>query len=155
GNALTFSCPFHGWAFRCNGELAGIPYREAYAPEFLRDTDLGLGKVPRLGRYRGFVFVSLAATGVAFEDFMRPLKRGIDNLLDRAPEGELIADNGVHRYAYKGNWKHQIENGIDEYHPPFSHASTVKDGRQMARAYGAAGYRYATKQNERPEATGR
>lgn len=152
GNATVFTCPFHGWAFRCNGELAGIPFRGAYDDDFLAQTDLGLAKVPRLGRYRGFVFVSLAATGVSFDDFMLPLKRGIDNLLDRSPEGEVIADSGVHRYGYKGNWKLQIENGIDEYHPPFSHASTIgKDGQQIKRAYGTAGYRYTNKADERPE----
>ncbi len=154
GNAPNFTCPFHGWVFRCNGELAGIPYRESYSPEFLAQTNLGLAPVPRLGRYRGFVFVSLSAEGVPFESYLAPLKVGIDNLLDRAPEGELIADNGLHRYAYKGNWKHQIENGIDEYHPPFSHASTIKDGKQMARAYGSEGFHYTNK-NEKSEDVGR
>jgi benzoate/toluate 1,2-dioxygenase subunit alpha len=45
---------------------------------------------------------------------------------------------GVHKYRYRGNWKMQMENGLDEYHPPFSHASTVKpDGRQVQRAHGS------------------
>src|ERR1700712_2970566 len=132
GNATIFQCPFHGWAFRCNGQLAGIPFKGSYSPEFLETTNLDLARVPRVGRYRGFVFLSLAADGVPFDAFILQLKRGIDNLLDRSPGGEVIADSGVHRYEYKGNWKLQIENGIDEYHPPFSHASTVgKDGQQM------------------------
>ena len=50
---------------------------------------------------------------------------------------------GVHRYEFRGNWKMQIENGMDEYHPPFSHASSVKKGgHQMQRAYGSTdGYK--------------
>ncbi len=154
GNAQLLQCPFHGWAFRPTGELAGIPFRGAYSQEFFDNTDLNLAKVPRIGRYRGFVFVSLASDGVPFDLFIMQLKRGIDNLLDRAPEGEVIADNGVHRYEYKGNWKLQIENGIDEYHPPFAHASTVgKDGQQLKRAFGTTGYRYANNKDERPEET--
>jgi benzoate/toluate 1,2-dioxygenase alpha subunit len=156
GNSRVFQCPFHGWAFRCDGELAGIPFKGAYSEAFLQGAELGLAHVPRLGRYRGFVFVSLAASGVPFDVFILQLKRGIDNLLDRAPGGEVVADSGVHRYEYKGNWKLQIENGIDEYHPPFSHASTVgKDGQQMKRAFGTTGYKYSNKKDEKPDQTAR
>jgi len=28
---------------------------------------------------------------------------------------------GVHKYGYKANWKFQIENGMDGYHPNFTH----------------------------------
>ena len=43
----------------------------------------------------------------------------------------------MHRYAYNGNWKLQVENVLDSYHVPFGHASTVnKRGVQFARREG-------------------
>jgi Phenylpropionate dioxygenase and related ring-hydroxylating dioxygenases, large terminal subunit len=43
----------------------------------------------------------------------------------------------MHRYAYNGNWKLQVENVLDSYHVPFGHASTVnKQGVQFARREG-------------------
>jgi len=93
--------------------------------------------VPRVQIYRGFVFASLSASGASFEDQIGPVKGNIDDLVDRAPDGELAFDMGQHRYAYDGNWKLQVENVLDSYHVPFGHASTVnKDGVQFARREG-------------------
>jgi phenylpropionate dioxygenase-like ring-hydroxylating dioxygenase large terminal subunit len=83
------------------------------------------------------VFASLAAKGPSFEDHIGPMKGNIDDLVDRAPAGELALDAGMHRYTYAGNWKLQVENVLDSYHVPFGHASTVnKQGVQFARREG-------------------
>jgi benzoate/toluate 1,2-dioxygenase alpha subunit len=140
GNTNRFACPYHGWTFRTNGEISGIPFRSAYPEEFLKDENLSLARVARVENYRGFVFASAAETGPSLEDYIGPLKDGIDNLLDRSPTGEVIVAAGVHRYGFKGNWKMQMENGMDEYHPPFSHVSTVRPGgQQLQRAYASKG----------------
>src|SRR6266567_1205893 len=78
-----------------------------------------------------------AAKGASFEDHIGPMKRNIDDLVDRAPDGALALDAGMHRYAYGGNWKLQVENVLDSYHVPFGHASTInKQGVQFARREG-------------------
>ncbi len=65
------------------------------------------------------------------------MKGSIDDLVDRAPDGEIAFDAGMHRYIYRGNWKLQVENVLDSYHVPFGHASTVnKQGVQFARREG-------------------
>ena len=65
------------------------------------------------------------------------MKGNIDDLVDRAPDGTLALDAGMHRYVYNGNWKLQVENVLDSYHVPFGHASTVnKQGVQFARREG-------------------
>ena len=93
--------------------------------------------MPRVGEYRGFVFASLAPTGASFEDHIGPIKSNIDDLVDRAPDGTLAFDLGMHRYVFNGNWKLQVENVLDSYHVPFGHASTVnKEGVQFARREG-------------------
>lgn len=136
GNAKQFECLYHGWTYDTNGDLLGVSVPEGNAPQFdMRD--FGLARVPRVGEYRGFVFASCAADGMAFEDFLGPMKPNVDDLVDRSPDGELLVDAGVHRYMFRGNWKLQIENVLDSFHVPFSHASTVdKKGEQFSRREG-------------------
>lgn len=136
GHAARLTCLYHGWAFDTDGTLAAVPIPEGCAAGF-RKSDFNLASLPRVEEYRGFVFASLSPTGISFEDQMGPVKRNIDDLVDRAPDGELAFDLGVHRYAYDGNWKLQVENVLDSYHVPFGHASTVnKQGVQFARREG-------------------
>jgi phenylpropionate dioxygenase-like ring-hydroxylating dioxygenase large terminal subunit len=136
GHAARLACLYHGWTYDTDGTLLGVPIPEGCAAGFLKDA-FGLARVPRIGEYRGFVFASLAARGTSFEDHIGPVKSNIDDLVDRAPDGALALDLGVHRYVYNGNWKLQVENVLDSYHVPFSHASTVnKDGVQFARREG-------------------
>ena len=102
-----------------------------------RKSEFGLAKAPRMGEYRGFVFVSMARKGISFEEFLGPMKANIDDLVDRAPDGEISLDAGMHRYFFRGNWKLQVENVLDSYHVPYSHASTVnKKGEQFSRREG-------------------
>jgi benzoate/toluate 1,2-dioxygenase subunit alpha len=136
GNAGRLTCCYHGWSFDTDGRLAAVPVPEGCAADF--DTQaFGLARAPRVGEYRGFVFASLVAKGASFEDHIGPMKGNIDDLVDRAPDGELALDAGMHRYVYSGNWKLQVENVLDSYHVPFGHASTVnKQGVQFARREG-------------------
>ncbi len=41
--------------------------------------------------------------------------------VDLSPLGEIDARGGIHKYSYRGNWKMQIENSMDGYHPNFVH----------------------------------
>ncbi len=136
GHAPRLTCCYHGWTFDTDGALVGVPVPEGCAENFDKG-EFGLARAPRVGEHRGFVFASLAASGPSFEDHIGPMKGNIDDLVDRAPAGELAFDAGMHRYVYNGNWKLQIENVLDSYHVPFGHASTVnKQGVQFARREG-------------------
>jgi phenylpropionate dioxygenase-like ring-hydroxylating dioxygenase large terminal subunit len=138
----TIRCGYHGWTFRTNGELLLAPMRDAYAGRYdMNDhKSFGLARVPRVASYRGFIFASLAPKEDPLPDlpeFLGEGRRCIDLLVDRAPEGEVDVSGGVHKYIVRGNWKAQIENLNDNYHPPFSHASTVSaDQRQFRRRVG-------------------
>jgi phenylpropionate dioxygenase-like ring-hydroxylating dioxygenase large terminal subunit len=136
GHAPRLVCCYHGWTFDTDGRLVTVPVAEGCAAGF--DTAaFGLARAARVGEYRGFVFASLASKGSSFEDHIGPMKGNIDDLVDRAPDGELALDAGMHRYVYNGNWKLQVENVLDSYHVPFGHASTVnKQGVQFARREG-------------------
>jgi benzoate/toluate 1,2-dioxygenase alpha subunit len=136
GNARYMSCLYHGWTYDTEGKLISVPIPEDCAKSFDNGA-MGLAPAPRADSYRGFVFASLAPIGISFEDHIGSMKANIDDLVDRAPEGRLALDAGMHRYTYRGNWKLQLENVLDSYHVPFGHASTVnKSGVQFARREG-------------------
>ena len=53
GNAASFTCAYHGWTYRNDGRLAGVPYlKEAYYGE-LRARGLGAQPVAQLDNYKG------------------------------------------------------------------------------------------------------
>ncbi len=136
GNLKSLTCLYHGWSYDTDGTLLDVSMPEGAAPHF-KKSEFGLAKAPRMGEYRGFVFVSMARKGISFDEFLGPMKANIDDLVDRAPDGEISLDAGMHRYFFRGNWKLQVENVLDSYHVPYSHASTVnKKGEQFSRREG-------------------
>ncbi len=122
GNAKVFRCAYHGWTYRNTGELAAVTYQDGYGAGF-RKEELGLTAVPRMGVYRGFVFGSLCPTGISLEQHLGRATEQLDLFVELSPEGELEVRSGVNKYSYPANWKLQIENAIDGYHPNFVHQS--------------------------------
>ena len=135
GNAGRFRCPYHGWTFGLDGGLVGVPLRPGYPDSFnLKDPALALAPVPRIALYRGFIFGSWAETGPELLAYLGPIKSAIDDLVDRAPDGEVEVGGGVHRHAYRGNWKLQMENLNDYAHPAFAHESSITAAKSAPRA---------------------
>jgi len=138
GRRNHFTCLYHGWTYDTDGSLVHVPVPEGCSTAFDKRR-FGLAQVPRVAEYRGFVFASFATSGPSFDEHIATVRANIDDLVDRAPAGEIAFDAGVHRYVYRGNWKLQVENVLDSYHVPFSHASTVnRKGEQFARREGDA-----------------
>jgi nitrite reductase/ring-hydroxylating ferredoxin subunit len=132
GNARSFICPYHGWSFATDGALEGVPHRQSYPDGFrLDDPGRPLFQAPRVESYRGFVFASLAASGPSLTEHLGPMTEAFDNLVDRAPEGEVeISDHGF-RLEYRGNWKMHHENANDVFHPSFVHESSITAARRL------------------------
>ena len=101
GNARQFACPYHGWVFDTDGALRSVPMPQGYgadaATKFAR---LGLTRVARVQEYRGFIFASLASSGPTLAEHLGPIVSSFDDLLDRAPEGEIEIAGGVFKQAY-------------------------------------------------------
>ena len=135
GNTRIFRCPYHGWSYRCNGSLAGIPLRSAYPEDIdFDDREYNMRRVPRVDSYRGFVFASLSDKGPNLDRYLNGIKRSLDDLVDRAPDGTISFRSGVNRYTVRSNWKNQMDNAVDLPHGSFVHASTLdKSGRQFSR----------------------
>jgi phenylpropionate dioxygenase-like ring-hydroxylating dioxygenase large terminal subunit len=141
GNAKLFRCPYHSWAYRNDGSLIGVPDRDGYGPAFdPGDPKLGLRPVARVASYRGFVFGCHAPTGAGGPDlptYLGGLASAIDNLVDRAPAGQVSRFGGRLQMEYAGNWKLFMENAVDLVHPGFVHASSVDAARAEPAAAGA------------------
>jgi phenylpropionate dioxygenase-like ring-hydroxylating dioxygenase large terminal subunit len=121
GSARSFTCPYHGWTFANDGSLKGYPFPSGY--EGVDRTTLGLGKVARLGNYRGFIFASMAAEGPTLEQHLGAAMGAIDALCETSPEGQVEITAGFLKHKVKANWKFLVENETDGYHPSFVHAS--------------------------------
>jgi len=126
----VFTCMYHGWSFRTDGALAGVPVPEDYAGTGfdLRDPRNGLGRVARVENYRGFVFASLAPEGPDFEEFAGGALAGFDNMIDRAPDGVEVAGD-CFRVIQHSNWKIFLENMFDNVHPRVVHQSSARGAK--------------------------
>lgn len=121
GSSSSFRCPYHGWTYRNTGELLGYPYNKGYGGK--NKLELGMGKVPRVASYQGFVFGSLAADGPSLEEHLGAAAGEIDRLVGLSPEGKVALDAGWLRHRTRSNWKFLAENETDGYHPQFVHGS--------------------------------
>lgn len=140
GNGKVLQCMYHGWAFRHNGRLAGVPLRRDFPESVLAEPCVAMNSLPRVDEYRGFVFASFNSEVMPLTDYLGDAAIGIDELVERSPVGKIELSGGCHRYTFEGNWKYQLENMADMYHPAATHASTVNDeGLQFKRRPGAKG----------------
>ncbi|MEU7812839.1 aromatic ring-hydroxylating dioxygenase subunit alpha [Pseudonocardia sp. NPDC049154] len=121
GNSSSFRCPYHGWTYRNNGDMLGYPFHQGYGGR--NKLSLGLGRVPRVGVYQGFVFGSFAEDGPSLEEHLGEAKGEIDRLVRLSPEGEVEITAGFLKHKARANWKLLAENETDGYHPQFVHAS--------------------------------
>jgi phenylpropionate dioxygenase-like ring-hydroxylating dioxygenase large terminal subunit len=122
GNSSAFRCPYHGWTFANDGRLLGYPFNSGYDGTKLK-SELGLGRVPRVEQYRGFVFGSFAADGPSLAEHLGDAADAFDRLCRLSPEGELELTAGWVKHRAKANWKMLLENETDGYHPQFVHSS--------------------------------
>jgi phenylpropionate dioxygenase-like ring-hydroxylating dioxygenase large terminal subunit len=129
----TFRCPYHAWTYRTDGTLLQIPLKEGYDGTRLSDSEAsrGLQPVRNVESYRGFVFARLSEKGLGFHEYFGGSLSSIDNLADRAPEGELEITGGCLRYLHNCNWKMYVENLNDTMHPMIAHASSAGTARKI------------------------
>jgi p-cumate 2,3-dioxygenase alpha subunit len=118
GNAKSFQCCYHAWTFRNNGELIGVPHRDAYGENF--DASEFNMVEPRSESYKGFVFVNFDRDAESLEDYLSGAKEYLDLVADQSPIGmEVIG--GTQKYSIRANWKLLGENSIDGYHAAHNH----------------------------------
>ncbi len=122
GNASTFQCAYHGWAYNNSGDLVGVPYQKAYGADFDKSRH-GMRVPARVSTYRGFIFVSYTPEGPTIEEHLGNAREVLDRYIDISPTGRLRLDAGYNRIQLDCNWKMYVENSSDNYHNNFVHVS--------------------------------
>lgn len=129
GNASHFRCPYHGWSYRNDGRLAGLPFhRDAYGGEagFPRKGQ-ALLPAPSLASHNGLIFISLDPDAPPLRDYLGDFTFYLDYYTKQSAGG--IELRGPQRWRIKANWKIGAENFAgDMYHTPHTHTSVVEIG---------------------------
>jgi phenylpropionate dioxygenase-like ring-hydroxylating dioxygenase large terminal subunit len=133
GTASEFQCCYHGWTYHLDGRLKAVPLQHGYPADFNpKDPKTAMLHVPRVESYRGFIFVNQSSTAPSLTDWLGYMTTSLDDMVDRAPEGELEAAGGVFKHTYNGNWKLYLENLCDAAHPWFTHRSSIEAAQQQS-----------------------
>lgn len=122
GNAMSFKCFYHGWAFNANGRFASRFTEGNYGKDHYEGECANLVKAPRLEEYRGFYFINFDRNAESLHDYLADAKLIIDLLVDQGEDGlEIIG--GEQQYVINANWKLLSENSADGFHAPMTHST--------------------------------
>ena len=133
GQTTELRCCYHGWTYHLDGRLKSAPLLHGYPAHFdPANPKSGMRQVPRVASYRGFVFGSLATDGPSLADHLGYMTTSFDDMVDRAPDGELEVAGGVFKHSFRGNWKLYLENLCDAAHPLFTHQSSIDAARAQS-----------------------
>ena len=124
GNAATFTCTYHGWTYRNDGRLVGVPYlKEFYRNELDRDS-WGLTPVAQLDSYKGLLFATFDSETPPLRQYLGEMTWYLDAFFDRREGGVEVV--GAHKWVMPCNWKFPAENfGGDAYHVQWTHLSAI------------------------------
>jgi phenylpropionate dioxygenase-like ring-hydroxylating dioxygenase large terminal subunit len=123
GNAKSFTCTYHGWAYDIAGNLVHVPMeQEAYNNKIDKSAWAPI-RVPRIENYKGLIFGSWDNNVVPLKVFLGDAAWYMDVMLDRSEAGTEVI-GGIHKWTIDCNWKFAGEQfASDLYHAPISHIS--------------------------------
>ncbi len=134
GSAGKFiRCPYHAWTYKLDGAPLSIPLKAGYEGTGLAqcESGRGLSAVANVAVYRDFIFVKLNDAGPGFHEYFGESLQSIDNMVDRSPRGQLVAEGGVLRNVIRCNWKMYLENINDTVHPVSTHESATQAAKSV------------------------
>jgi len=125
GNAASFTCAYHGWTYRNDGRLVGVPHlREFYRGELDRE-NWGLVPVAQLDGYKGLLFATFDPQAPPLREYLGEMTWYLDTFFDRREGGIEVV--GTHKWVMPCNWKFPAENfGGDSYHVQWTHLSAIQ-----------------------------
>jgi choline monooxygenase len=107
------SCKYHGWTYRLDGMLRGVPHFNHV--ELFDKKDYGLTPVP-FTLWEGLVFVHLGERPT-------PIEAAFTGIRERVAPTRLGALQFVRQvdYEVRCNWKVYVDNFLEGYHVPYVH----------------------------------
>jgi choline monooxygenase len=118
GCATMLQCKYHGWTYRLDGSLRGVPRFDR--TELFDKRDYGLRPVP-LEEWEGLLFVNLDGAGPSLAEVL-------DGIAERIAPLRLdgLQFHGRVAYDVGCNWKAYVDNFLEGYHIPLVHPELVK-----------------------------
>ncbi|WP_046317323.1 aromatic ring-hydroxylating dioxygenase subunit alpha [Mycobacterium sp. UM_Kg1] len=118
GNTARFTCPYHAWTYRNDGQLLTVPGSSGFPG--VDKGDYGLVELPNAERH-GFIWAVLTAGADIDVD---------THLGDLGPELEALDYNnfGYHdhrEFESEVSWKGALEAFAESYHFPFVHGQSL------------------------------
>jgi choline monooxygenase len=111
-------CPYHGWTYRQDGQLAGVPEARGFP-----DLDREAVRLPsfRVGELCGMVFVCLSEETEPLETYFGDLPSRLAplRLAELKPQGRFGT-------TYEHNWKVLADNYLEGYHIPVGHPGLLR-----------------------------
>jgi phenylpropionate dioxygenase-like ring-hydroxylating dioxygenase large terminal subunit len=119
GNTSHFRCPYHGWTYKNNGDLQGMPHMgESY--QALDTDDVSLEEA-YLDTYKGLIFGRIVDEGPSLEESLGDLTYYLDVMFDITEEGMTVVTD-AHRWESDHDWKTSADNFAgDNYHVLTTH----------------------------------
>jgi phenylpropionate dioxygenase-like ring-hydroxylating dioxygenase large terminal subunit len=110
----TITCPYHGWSYRLDGSLLGVPVRESFPG--LDRADYGLNSVRTEVQF-GFVFVCLGGEPPPLTQIWGRFAQ------DFAPYRfeEMVPLAPLYYEQWDVDWKVAMDNYLESYHVPIGH----------------------------------
>ena len=76
GNARSFVCSYHGWAYNTKGNLIGVPGKTELYKDDIDQPSLGLVRVARIDSHKGLVFGTFDPEAPSLEEFLGDMRWG-------------------------------------------------------------------------------
>jgi Rieske 2Fe-2S family protein len=112
-------CRYHGWTYRFDGSLIGVPEALSYG-ERLDKTALGLHRA-RVEELCGLIFVNLDPDATPLAHLVGDLPARLERYRIPSLEG-----SSPHENTQPANWKAVIDNYIEGYHIPIAHPGLMR-----------------------------
>jgi choline monooxygenase len=112
-------CRYHGWTYRLDGELIGVPEARAFGERLDKST---LGLLPaRVEEICGLLFVNLDPHAASLGETVGDLPQRL------APYAiERLQHFSPYRGEQPANWKVIVDNYLEGYHVPIAHPGLMR-----------------------------
>jgi len=135
----TITCPYHGWTYRQDGGLIGMPIRESFPG--LDRAEHGLRSV-RTDTAFGFIFVCLAEDAAALPPPVASVWGKLGEELKPYRCEEMVPLGPITWDVWNVDWKIAMDNYLESYHVPIGHPGLYRmftpDYDDQARVPGVA-----------------
>ncbi len=128
GNTSHFRCPYHGWTYKNDGRLIGVPASKIAYGDRLSRPRLGLIEPPQVRVLHGLVFVNWDPEAPSLEEHLGDAAWYLEIVAGKT-EGGLEVVGSPQRTRVSMNWKLGADNFCgDGYHVAMTHRHAFELG---------------------------